>query len=239
MSTDIHHLAGAYALDALDDTERALFEAHYPACEVCRVDVANFRATLAKVAAAQSVAPSAQVKERVMADIARTRQLSPRLPGAADLEARRARRRRPGVAGLLAVAAALAVLIAGVAIGRSIGSDSTYDEVAAAVLGQPDVRVVDLEGTGQGRFRVAWSQQSGQAAVIGEGLGDPGDGNAYELWLIDASGPHPMQLLDPADGGDVRRVLDVAGDPAAWGVTVEPKAGSPAPTTPVIFSAAV
>ena len=28
---DIHHLAAAYALDALDSHERAAFEAHYPA----------------------------------------------------------------------------------------------------------------------------------------------------------------------------------------------------------------
>jgi anti-sigma factor RsiW len=36
---DIHQLAAAYALDALDDRERAEFEAHYPTCPVCRPEV--------------------------------------------------------------------------------------------------------------------------------------------------------------------------------------------------------
>ena len=51
---DIHHLAAAYALDALDARERAAFEAHYPSCEVCRADVLEFRSTLAVVAEAEA-----------------------------------------------------------------------------------------------------------------------------------------------------------------------------------------
>ena len=36
---DVHHLAAAYALDALDDRERMAFEGHYGSCEVCHTDV--------------------------------------------------------------------------------------------------------------------------------------------------------------------------------------------------------
>ncbi len=34
--SDIHHLTGAYALDAVDDIERARFEQHLAECEDCR-----------------------------------------------------------------------------------------------------------------------------------------------------------------------------------------------------------
>ena len=51
---DIHHLAAASALDALD-SHAAAFEAHYPSCEVCRADVLEFRSTLAVVAEAEAV----------------------------------------------------------------------------------------------------------------------------------------------------------------------------------------
>ena len=39
MSDDIHALSGAYAVDALDDVERARFERHLANCEACRAEV--------------------------------------------------------------------------------------------------------------------------------------------------------------------------------------------------------
>ena len=77
---DIHQLGAAYALDAVDEHERAEFEAHYPTCPVCRPEVAGFRETLSQVAAAVAVSPPAALKANVMAEIGETRQLSPLLP---------------------------------------------------------------------------------------------------------------------------------------------------------------
>ena len=39
MNDDIHSLVGAYAVDALDDAERARFEQHLAACAECRAEV--------------------------------------------------------------------------------------------------------------------------------------------------------------------------------------------------------
>ena len=39
MNADLHHLAAAYALDALDDIERHEFERHYPTCDICSGEV--------------------------------------------------------------------------------------------------------------------------------------------------------------------------------------------------------
>ncbi len=39
--SDLHGLSGAYAVDALDDLERARFERHLAECEDCRAEVAS------------------------------------------------------------------------------------------------------------------------------------------------------------------------------------------------------
>jgi len=106
------------------------------------------------------------------------------------------------------------------------------------VLTDPEARFARLTGAGTGSMTVVWSAE--RAAVIGDGLAPLDDGLAYELWLIDAEGvPQPMRLLDPADDGALQRVVEVEGRPAAWGVTIEPEGGSAAPTTDVIYTAAV
>ena len=44
MNADIHGLSGAYAVDALDDVERAEFERHLGQCPECQEEVASLRA---------------------------------------------------------------------------------------------------------------------------------------------------------------------------------------------------
>ena len=51
MNDDIHSLVGAYAVDALDDAERARFEEHLATCAECRAEVASLRGAAASVAA--------------------------------------------------------------------------------------------------------------------------------------------------------------------------------------------
>ena len=48
-SFDVHRLAAAYALDALDPGERNRFEAHIGNCSDCRADVVGFRETAAQL----------------------------------------------------------------------------------------------------------------------------------------------------------------------------------------------
>jgi anti-sigma-K factor RskA len=236
---DIHQLAAAYALDAVDERERAEFEAHYPTCAICRPEVAGFRETLSQVAAATAVAPPASLKASVMAEIGATRQLSPLLPeSVVDLATHRQRRQRMGR--MLTAAAALVLIgIGAFVVGRQSGGDDGYPQAAEAVLGQPDTQITTLSGTGTGRFRVAWSPSANKAVVMGDGLADPGPGKAYELWLIDDAGAHAVRLLDKADDQKVRRVLDVAGSPTQWAITVEPEEGVDAATGDIIFSGAV
>lgn len=231
---DIHELAAAYALDAVDERERAEFEAHYATCSICRPDVTGYREALSHVAQATATTPRPSLKQDVMAEVRVTRQLSP-LDSVIDLAG--FRQRRPRSPWMLAAAALIMLVAAGAfLVGRQSHRTDGFASAASDVLSRPDARVTDLSGTGTGTFKVAWSAGAGRAVVIGNGLAVPDEGKAYELWQIDATGPHAMRLLDRADGGRVQRVLDVSGAATQWAVTVEPRAGVDAPTGEIIFS---
>jgi anti-sigma-K factor RskA len=230
---EIHHLGAAYALDALDERERIAYEAHYATCELCRTDVGEYRQAAAELASLTAAAPPSELKSRVLSEISTTRQLSPLPPSVVRLSERRPSRALTVVA---SIAAAIVLFLAGAAILGGRGDDSFGDEVAA-MMQDPSFAVVELAGDGEGSFKVAWT--SDEAAVIGDGLPDPGEDKRYELWMIDASGAHAMHLLDPATGGEVQRLMDFSGSPAGWGVTIEPAAGSTVPTEPILFQAEV
>jgi anti-sigma factor RsiW len=59
MNDDVHSLTGAYALDAVSDVERQVFEDHLAACDPCRQEVLELRITAARLGlAAGRQAPS-------------------------------------------------------------------------------------------------------------------------------------------------------------------------------------
>ena len=66
---DIHTLAGAYALDALTEIERASFARHVAGCEACAVEVAELRETSSRLGGALSEPPPASLRVAVMAEV--------------------------------------------------------------------------------------------------------------------------------------------------------------------------
>lgn len=237
MSNDLHHLAAAYALDALHEVEHSAFEEHYPSCEICQQEVSDFRSIAAHLAVATSTVPPASLKARVMAEVNTTRQFGP-LPGSGvvdELSVRRDRNRR--FASVLTMAAAVVALVgASVFIVSSRGGNG-FDDVVAA----PDARVAQLAGERDGdvgSIRVVWSPSRDQLAFYGNDLPDLEEGWIYELWAItDTVGVISAGQFDPVDG-TVRRVVDVDDvEPTAWAITVEPDGGSPVATTDIIYSA--
>lgn len=234
MTADLHHLAAAYALDALDGPERAAFEAHYPTCEICRQEVEQFRETAGLLASATAEAPPDHLERSVLDEISRTRQLSPITGGVIDLDERR-RRSTPAL--WLASAAAVVVLVVGaVAVTGFRGGPSAVEDVLAA----PDAIATTLDLTPDGdtgTFQVVWSAERDRVAVIANGLPDPGPGRVYELWAIVDDTPVPAGLFEPTDGS-LRAATEIDDvEAVAWGVTVEPSGGSDAPTTPTLFYA--
>ncbi|HUF99243.1 MAG TPA: anti-sigma factor [Ilumatobacter sp.] len=239
MSNDLHHLAAAYALDALDEVERSAFEAHYPSCEICQQEVTEFRSTAVHLAAATAATPPTSLKASVMAEVNTTRQVPPgaAVAGADELTARRSRR----FASVLAAAAAVVALVGAAVFVAATRGGSEIDDVVAA----PDAQITQLERVTQlegevGSIRLVWSPSRDQLVFYGNDLPDPGEGKVYELWAIsEEAGALSAGLFDPVEG-TVRQLVDVGDvEPTAWGITIEPEGGSPVATTDVIYFAEV
>ncbi|MFC8502682.1 anti-sigma factor domain-containing protein [Pedococcus sp. NPDC057267] len=77
MSADIHGLVGAYAVEAVDDSERAAFEAHLAECPECRAEVSSLREAAAQLGVLAATAPPSGMRDAVLARIATVRPLPP------------------------------------------------------------------------------------------------------------------------------------------------------------------
>ena len=77
MNNELHSLVGAYALDALDERERAAYEQHLAECPTCAAEVREFQATAARLGEAVSASPPAGLREAVLAAARRTPQQRP------------------------------------------------------------------------------------------------------------------------------------------------------------------
>ena len=260
--TDVHALSGAYAIDALDDDERALFEQHLADCADCRDEVAGLQEAGAALGLSAATAPPAGLRERVLADIATVRPLPPPVRGTAsaptpaptDLDERRRRRgRRLGA--LAAAAAVVAVVGGGVGVatwqpwsddgpgpsatpGSPTGpvSPSTGAPLAAVeqVLPAPDAETHARALEVGGSATVARSLELNRAVVVTQGLPTLPRDETYQLWLRVDGEMLPAGLMR-RDGGAA--VLSGDADRAeAIGITVEPAGGSPRPTSqPVAY----
>jgi anti-sigma-K factor RskA len=230
---EIHAAAGAYALNALDDLERARFEAHLARCTTCRQDVADFRATAEVLAAAVAEEPPPRLRADVLAAIRDVRQESPLAP-----RSLRARAPRPW---LLTVGAAAAIAIIGLLAVLTIDARNERDdaELVAQTMAASDARTVELmplESGGAGHGRLVWSESEGRAVLVLDALPDPGEGRAYELWFIEQDTPRPMGAFRQ-DGGRLVAIVDeVPAGAQMVAVTEGPEEGSPLPVGPLLLA---
>jgi anti-sigma-K factor RskA len=227
---DLHTLTGAYAADALPDDERRAFDDHLENCPACRQEVAELVATTARLGAAVSAAAPAGMRARVLAEVARTRQVS---PVATSLTARRAAQhwfRRP-----VGIAASLLLVVA-LGLGAFAANESRRahraEQTAArivAVATDPD-RAVSTSAISSGGSGVLIAADD-RAIFRANGVRSlPGD-RTYQLWIIDAKGAHSAGVLGRGTSGDIQRFIDGVKATDKIGLTVEPKGGSDQPTT--------
>jgi anti-sigma factor RsiW len=227
--TEIHALSGAYAVDALDDIERAQFERHLAECAECRAEVASLRATAALLAETTATAPPEGMRERVLADIATVRPLPP------AVETGVAPRRRFRLAPLAAAAALIAAVGTGVVVTQPWNDDSSQTQVTAVdqVLQAEDAERYTNAIDGSEATLVR-SPSLNKAVLVTRNLAPPPKGKVYELWLDhEGVGMVPAGLM--AQGGEQQILLE--GDPATAlgaGITVEPAGGSEEPTLPPV-----
>jgi anti-sigma-K factor RskA len=264
MSPDLHHLSGAYAVDALDDAERTSFEQHLAVCADCRAEVAELSATAHSLASLSESTPPPSLRAAVLTGIAQVRPLPPLTqdagapdvpataptppPVAAPDEAEDVQpdaggtvvpiRRRPRTAWFAAAAAAAVVAIGGVALSPwsdDSGTQSPMAQVAAAA----DAMTVSSTKDGI-TTQVAYSKQLGQSAISVKGLPPAPDGKTYQLWYVGATGAATSAgLLGVDAAGTGQALLTGRATPTdKVAVTVEPAGGSEQPTSePVVVLA--
>jgi anti-sigma-K factor RskA len=234
MDAESHELIAGYALDALDEADRARAKELLATSEEAREELRS----LTEVAAAMATAvagpsPRPDLRDRIL-DAARAEPQN-----VVSLDAHRRSRALP-VVGAVAAIAACAALVLGL-WGASASRDRDdaraaleRAQAAGAVLSDPDAQTVELQ-EGDGRLVV---DGEGGAVLVVNGLGPAPEGKTYELWVSEhGAAPVPAGLFD---GGDARDVVPVEGTVDSGSVvlvTVEPRGGVDAPTSdPIVAS---
>ncbi|GAA3535164.1 anti-sigma factor [Nocardioides daeguensis] len=245
---DVHALSGAYAVDALDDAERARFEDHLAHCAECRDEVDGMRESAAVLGAVGPVEPPAALRDRVLEEITQIRPLPPLstpAPGGSPVELGAARRRlrphRSGRTGHLLLVAAVLVLVA--AAGGLLlrpWADDNPDKpnltAAERVLAADDATSVDKRFPDGSTATIVVSRTEGRAVIRTTDMAPAPDGKVYELWLQTPAGEMERAGLMP-DLRDATVLLDGDASRATGvGITVEPDGGSDQPTSePIAF----
>ncbi|HET9007027.1 MAG TPA: anti-sigma factor [Actinomycetes bacterium] len=245
MSSDLHTLTGAYAADALSETERLAFERHLGACPACDQEVRELTETAARLGAVVALPPPAALWDRVRAEAAATRQPTGESAGRNGRAAAEggstplSRRRFPP---LLAAAAALLLVAAISVTALNLGLPGQGDrskgpvDLVAAVLSAPDARRIAAKPGPTGQVAVVVSRRRGQAVFEASGLPEVPAARTYQLWVVDRSGPRPAGLVEPGGAGKVTRLLEgrVTGSEQV-AMTVERRGGAARPTSePVV-----
>jgi Anti-sigma-K factor rskA len=239
---DLHTLAGAFALDALEPgAERDRFNRHLNRCQSCASEVRGFREVTTVLAFAAATEAPAELRDRVMAAVARTRQLPPEVRTHA--RPRRARGRVPWVPWLSGAVATVGIVIA-VVFGfaqahtqQQLNQARTQNQAIASVLTAPDAQLLTSRTSVGGVAVVVLSADKRQLVVSTAGLPALPAGQVYQLWLIGTVKIVSAGLLPSAQAGKTAPVLAsglVAGD--KLGLTVEPAPGTAQPTTKPILA---
>jgi anti-sigma factor RsiW len=260
---DIHGLLGAYALDAVDDVERARFEAHMAHCSQCRDEVASLRAAASELTSITFAAPPPSLRASVLSDISSVRPLPPQLapveedpappPAApvaaasasaasgdaseppASLESRRAERaRRVPLRQWLAGAAAAAVLATGALVWHPWSPDASTVQLTST---QQVLQAKDAQRfetrIGNATATVVRSISLKKAVIVTANMPATPAGKAYELWLKQGSSLVKAGLMPTGPSNTVLIEGDAA-TATGVGITVEPGAGSDTPTLPPV-----
>ena len=230
MSTDLHTLSGAYAIDALSPAEAEEFEKHLDECPACHDEVRELQAAAARMGASEATVPPPSLKARVLAAADEQPQLPPKVT---SIDQRRSRRWVPRVAGL----AAAAVLLAAAAVGISRpweeqDAPPVAGNPVSEVFNAPDAHVETVRTTDGHRLTVATSPDSGQMALETQSLGRLKDDKVYQMWAEHNKKVTSIGVIEDLGDG---KVMPIPTYGTKVTITVEPEGGSRKPTSPPIM----
>ena len=228
MSTDLHTLSGAYAVDALSPEEAEEFRKHLDGCPACREEVRELREAAARMGASEAVTPPAHLKANIMVAADRLPQLPPKVR---HIGTAKPSRWTPRILG--AAAAVVLIVAAGIGISQLPQDDDNLRAAPVAqVFDAPDAATVTVQTSNGGELTVATSEERGEMAVDTDELPPLTDDQVYQLWAIAGDDPVSAGVLEDVDKGAAME-LPAAGTQVA--ITIEPAGGSEQPTTEPII----
>jgi anti-sigma-K factor RskA len=241
---ELQELLALYALEALDPGEVAELEAHLATCETCPAELDELRIVAGAIGlAADPVAPPAELRERILAQVAAPR---PAARPTAEVIRPAAGFWKP-VAALISLAAAAAIVALSMyALGlaervRAIEGQLAEKRGLAEFLSSADTATVVLAGTDEApkaRLKLAYDRRTGRAFLFGYDLPQPPAGKAYQLWFISGGKPLPGRVFDPGATGHgwwPEEVPADGRDASVFAVTLEPADGVSSPTGPMFL----
>ena len=260
MSDDIHALSGAYAVDALDDVERARFERHLAGCSACQAEVESLVAAASELSALTESTPPASLRAKVLGDIATVRPLPPRAvpdspadqdrdedgdedgdekraatatedtSGSARVERLEDRRRGRGWRLLVAAATVAILAVGGFTVWRQVDKDPAQ-AIAEQVLAAGDATRTSKSFPDGSTATIVRSDSLRKAVIVTTGMADAPTGKVYQLWLQDPTGHMASAGLMPPGPDHVVVLQGDASKATGAGITIEPAGGSGQPTS--------
>lgn len=243
MNDDIHALSGAYAVDALDDAERAAFEEHLAHCSDCCTEVAELQEAAGLLGELSATPPPPSVRESILSEISTVRPLPPlpappRAPAGEESDdapvAEVVPLWRRAAAPLAAAAAVVALVGGGLAISQpwSDDSDGTSQvaDPAEAVLNADDAQRVVLEFPDGARATLVRSVSHHLAVLVTEDMPAPPEGMSYQVWLQTPEGDMVDAGVMPVREDQTVVLKGDASQATGAGITVEPAGGSDEPS---------
>jgi anti-sigma-K factor RskA len=219
--SDIHALSGAYAVDALDELERAGFERHLAGCATCQAEVASLREAAASLGDDVALAPPPELRAAVLDGITRVRPLPPLVEEGPLFR----RRWFPA----LVAAAVLALVGVGAAVWQPWRDDSPTLTAADRVLADPDAQRFTQELPNGATATIVRSAAQHRAVLVTEDMPAAPAGKDYQLWLQLPSADMVPAGLMPDDRTTVLLEGD-ADEAIGAGISLEPDGGSDQPT---------
>lgn len=234
----VFELLPAYALGCLDPEEEALVARHLENCATCRIELETYRAAVGELALAVAEdEPSPQLRQRLMDRITPARPAA--APETARLAWRQALAHRLGHVHPAWAGAALLLILA-----LLIGNLWLWQQVRQ--LSRPTtLRTVALAGTEAApiaRGLIVISVDGKHGTLVVDGLPPLGPEQQYQLWLI-KDGQRDSGAVFSVDEDGYGSKWVKAPQPlayySAFGVSIEPAGGSPAPTGARVLGGAV
>ena len=227
---DLIELAVPYALHALPDDERdsvedRLAKAGLPVSDAFYDEVRAVRETMAVVAAADAVEPSARLRERLLGVVGddNVRSLTP---------TRASGGRRTA---WLSAAAALVVGLGALGVGLSLRPPAQQPSTAQQVFAAADVHTVSGAIPAGGTATVVFSRDRNAGVLVMNDVPPPSPGTVYQMWLVSDDGATSAGTMDAqAVAPSTTAVLSDLHNSRKLAFTVEPASGSTTPTGTLI-----